>query len=64
MFSSFLKVKLILMFIITILFFLYQNVSITELFITLTERLRTVSTTIVTGESDLVGFVSKGPPAK
>ena len=52
------------MFIITILFFLYQNVSITELFITLTERLRTVSTTTVTGESDLVGFVSKGPPAK
>ena len=52
------------MFIITILFFLYQNVSITELFITLTERLRTVSTTTVTGESDLVGFVLKGPPAK
>ena len=53
------------MFIITILFFLYQNVSITELFVTLTERLRTIiSTTIVTGESDLVGFVSKGPPAK
>ena len=53
------------MFIITILFFLYQNVRITEFLITLPERLRmTVKTTIVTIQSDLVGFVSKGPPAK
>ena len=53
------------MFIVIILFFLYQNVRITELLITQTERLRiTVTTTrIVTMESDLVGFVSKGPPA-
>ena len=54
------------MFIITILFFLYQNVRITEFLITLTERLRieVLSTLIVTMESDLVGFVSKGTPAK
>ena len=53
------------MLIITILFFLYQNVRITQLLITLTERLRiTVITTIVTIQSDLVGFVSKGLPAK
>ena len=52
------------MFITTILFFLYQNVRITEFLITLTERLRTVSTTIVTRKSELVGFVLKGTPAK
>ena len=65
-FASFLKLKLILMFIITILFFLYQNVRITELLIMHTERLRieVISTVIVTMESDLVGFVSKRPPVK
>ena len=53
------------MFIITILFFLNQNVGITKLLMTLRERLRiTVTTTIVTMESDLVGFVSKGLPAE
>ena len=54
------------MFIITILFFLYQNVIITELLIMHAERLRieVFSTFIVTMESDLVGFVSKRPPAK
>ena len=53
------------MFIITILFFLYQNVRITKLLITLKERLRiTLTTALVTIQSDLVGFVSKGPLAK
>ena len=50
--------------IIFFLFFLSQNVGITEVLTTLTERLRTtlLTTVIVTVESDLVGFVSRGPP--
>ena len=56
--------KLIL--IITIIFFsLYQNVRITEVLTAVTERLRTLLTTvIVTVESDLAGFVLRGPPAQ
>ena len=48
--------------IIIIIFFLHQNVRITEVLTAVTERLRTLLTTvIVTMESDLVGSVSKGP---
>ena len=44
-------------------FFLYQNVRITEVLTAVTERLRTLLTTvIVTMESELVGFVSRGQP--
>ena len=44
-------------------FFLYQNVRITEAWTALTERLRTLQAAIiVTMESDLVGFVLRGPP--
>ena len=53
------------MIIIIIFFFLHQNVRITEVLTALTERLRTLLTTvIVTMESDLVGFVLRGPPAQ
>ena len=49
--------------IIIIIFLLHQNVRITEVLTALTERLRTLLTTvIVTMESDLVGFVLRGPP--
>ena len=52
--------------IIFFFFFLSQNVGITEVLTTLTERLRTtlLTTVIVTVESDLVGFVSRGQPAQ
>ena len=51
--------------IIIIIFFLHQNVRITEVLTALTERLRTLLTTvIVTMESDLVGFVLRGPPVQ
>ena len=52
--------------IIFFFFFLCQNVTIKEVLITLTERLRTtlLTTVIVTEESDLVGFVSRGQPAQ
>ena len=44
-------------------FFLYQNVRITEVLTAVTERLRTLlAAIIVTVESDLVGFVSRGQP--
>ena len=53
------------MIIIIIFFFLHQNVRITEVLTALTERLRTLLTTvIVTMESDLVGFVLRGPPVQ
>ena len=46
-------------------FFLHQNVRITEVLTALTERLRTLLTTvIVTRESDLVGFVLRVQPAQ
>ena len=46
-------------------FFLYQNVRITEVLTVLTERLRTLQAAIiVTMESDLVGFVLRGPPVQ
>ena len=46
-------------------FFLYQNVRITEVLTAVTERLRTLlAAIIVTMESALVGFVSRGPPAQ
>ena len=46
-------------------FFLYQNVKITKVLTALTERLRTLlATDIVTMESDLVGFVLRGPPVQ
>ena len=51
--------------IIIIYFFLYQNVRITEVLTAVTERLRTLLTTvIVTGESDLAGFALRGQPAQ
>ena len=51
--------------IIIIYFFLYQNVRITEVLTAVTERLRTLITTvIVTVQSDLDGSVSKGPQAR
>ena len=51
--------------IIIIIFFLHQNVRITEVLTALTERLRTLLTTvIVTMESDLVGFVLRVPPVQ
>ena len=51
--------------IIIFFFFLHQNVRITEVLTTLTERLRTLLTTvIVTMESDLVGFVLRVPPVQ
>ena len=51
--------------IIIIIFFLHQNVRITEVLTALTERLRTLlSTVIVTMESDLLGFVLRGPPVQ
>ena len=51
--------------IINIIFFLHQNVRITQVLTALTERLRTLlATVIVTKESDLVGFVLRGPPAQ
>ena len=49
---------------ITIIFFLYQNVRITEALTVIPERLRTLVAVIVTMESDLVGFVSRGPPVQ
>ena len=58
---TFLKVKLIVITTI-ILFFLFQNVRITQVLTAVTERSRTLFTTnIVTVESDLGGSVSKGP---
>ena len=51
--------------IINIIFFLHQNVRITQVLTALTERLRTLlATVIVTKESDLVGFVLRGPPVQ
>ena len=51
--------------IINIIFFLHQNVRITQVLTALTERLRTLlATVIVTKESDLVGFVLRDPPAQ
>ena len=51
--------------IIIIIFLLHQNVRITEVLTALTERLRTLLTTvIVTMESDLVGFVLRVPPVQ
>ena len=45
--------------------FAYQNVRITQVLTALTERLRTLKgAIIVTMESDLVGFVSRGPPVQ
>ena len=56
---------MIIIIIIVIFFFLYQNVRITEVLTAVTERLRTILTTIiVTVDSDLVGFVSRGPPVQ
>ena len=47
------------------IFFLYQNVRITEVLTAVTERLRTLITTvIVTVQSDLDGFVLRDPPAQ
>ena len=44
---------------------MYQNARITQVLTTLTERLRTLLTTIiVTVDSDLVGFVLRGPPVQ
>ena len=49
---------------IIIIFFLYQNVRITQVLTTLTERLLTLFTTIIVTEVfDLVGFVLRGQPA-
>ena len=51
--------------IIIIIFFLHQNVRITEVLTALTERLRTLEApVIVTMESDLVGFVLRVPPVQ
>ena len=51
--------------IIIIIFLLHQNVRITEVLTALTERLRTLEApVIVTMESDLVGFVLRGPPVQ
>ena len=48
-----------------IIFFLYQNVRITEVLTAVTERLRTLlAALIVTVESDLVGFVLRVQPAQ
>ena len=56
---------MIIIIIIVIFFFLYQNVRITEVLTAVTERLRTLITTvIVTVQSDLDGSVSKGPQAQ
>ena len=54
------------MIVVIIIFFPYQNVRITEVLTTLTERLRTtlLTTVIVTVELDLVGFVSRVQPAQ
>ena len=62
---SFLKVKLILIITIIIIFFyIYQNVRITQVLTAVTERLPTLLTTvIVTVESDRAGFVSRGQQA-
>ena len=49
---------------ITIIFFLYQNVRITEALTVIPERLRTLVPVIVTVESDLAGFVLRGPPVQ
>ena len=50
---------------IIIIFFLYQNVRITQVLTTLTERLLTLFTTIIVTEVlDLVGFVLRGQPAR
>ena len=46
------------------LFFIYQNVRITETLTVIPERLRTPLAVIVTAESDLVGSVSRGPPVQ
>ena len=44
---------------------MYQNARITQVLTTLRERLRTLLTTIiVTVDSDLVGFVLRGPPVQ
>ena len=44
---------------------MHQNARITQVLTTLTERLRTLLTTIiVTADSDLVGFVLRGPPVQ
>ena len=43
------------------IFFLYQNVTITEALTIITERLRPLVAFIVTRESYLVGSVSRGP---
>ena len=49
--------------IIIVVFFVHQNVRITEVLTAVTERLRTVlAAIIVTVESDLVGFVSRAQP--
>ena len=46
-------------------FSVYQNVRITEVLTAVTERLRTLlAAFIVTVESDLVGFVSRGQPVQ
>ena len=45
-------------------FFIYQNVRITEALTVIPERLRTLVAVTVTVESDLVGFVLRGPPAQ
>ena len=51
--------------IIIIIFFLYQNVRITEVLTAVTERLRTILiTVIVTVQSDLDGSVSRGQLAQ
>ena len=50
---------------IIIIFLLYQNVRITQVLTTLTERLLTLFTTIIVTEVlDLVGFVLRGQPAR
>ena len=46
------------------LFFIYQNVRITEALTVIPERLRTPVAVIVTAESDLVGSVSRGLPVQ
>ena len=45
-------------------FFIHQNVRITQALTVLPERLRTLVAFLVTMESDLAGFVSKGPPVQ
>ena len=56
---------MIIIIIIVIFFFLYQNVRITEVLTAVTERLRTLLTTIiVTVDSDLAGFVLRAQQAQ